>query len=74
MPRGLTYNWNVAYKLFKSSPQYDAVFFINNDILFPNDTFTRLAQVGHGGAWHVASTLVPCEGMEEGLMCDLLEA
>ncbi len=45
VPHGLTHNWNVAYRLFKNSPQYSAVFFINNDIIFPNGTFTRLAEV-----------------------------
>ncbi len=47
-PRGVTYLWNQAYRLFKASPQYQALFIVNNDIIFPNGTFTLMAQVGLG--------------------------
>ncbi len=43
-PRGVTYLWNQAYRLFKASPQYEALFIVNNDIIFPNGTFTLMAQ------------------------------
>ncbi len=44
-PHGLTYNWNLAYKMFKAQPKYTALFFVNNDIVFANGTFTRMAEV-----------------------------
>jgi hypothetical protein len=44
-PRGLTHNWNVAYRMFKGDPRYQAVFFVNNDVVFPNGSFVRMARV-----------------------------
>ncbi len=44
-PRGVTYLWNLAYQHFKYKTNHTAMFFINNDIIFPNDSFTRMAKV-----------------------------
>ncbi len=46
-PQGLTHNWNHMYAYFKHHSQYTTLFFINNDLLFANDTFTRMAKVLH---------------------------
>ena len=41
----MTRGWNSAYKLFLESPQYEALFVVNNDIIFPPGAFTRMADV-----------------------------
>jgi hypothetical protein len=53
-PKGLTHNWNVAYRMFKADERYTAVFFVNNDVVFPNGSFARMAEArvsGVGGGW-----------------------
>ncbi len=41
----MTYVWNAAYSLFKANPQYQALFIINNDIIFANGSFEGMAEV-----------------------------
>lgn len=48
-PKGVTYVWNYAYHLFKSSPQYEALFIVNNDIIFANGSFEGMAEVRRVG-------------------------
>ena len=43
--RGLTYNWNVAYRMFKHNASYTHLFLINNDMEFPSGSFTEMAKV-----------------------------
>ena len=70
-PMGVTHAWNLAYQHFKSRPQYSALFIVNNDITFPNNSFTRMAQVcwrrGKVGAclflYVQAVTLVGCSAV-----------
>ncbi len=59
-PRGVTYVWNLAYQHFKAQPQYEAMFFVNNDIIFANNAFEEMAKVHYskGLSATCASSLV----------------
>ena len=60
VPHGLTYNWNVAYRIFKENTTYTALFLVNNDMQFPDGTFVEMAKVGFRSIGRSRSHRNPC--------------
>lgn len=49
---GLTYQWNTAYKHFKAHSEYEMLAIINNDVLIPTGTLSKLLHaVNLGWTW-----------------------